>query len=427
MLPALGRRPGRLYRFWVFIALLCASLLSADKLKDFNEKSPYNQNLPDCRAGFPELRKNTTEKALICPMFRDEEGFLSEWVAYYQMHGFDHIILYNDNSVDQSLDELKPWIASGFVSVRSNWTTDALRVAGPFVRDPFKLAMATKALLETDCKLQAIKWGFRYFMSLDIDEYVVPDSDSQTVVDALHEAFKLGRSQYCSNKLNFQSTPHILEPVNLLTIEAFQTRMREGRRMNYYTTVMPKCAYALSGPKHTNISGEFIAKCCHFHGCQGHDYIAGSKFCSNNFKSEWAVFSSGGWKSNMRINHYSRSLEKFALKAKTWKTATGETKAGEKSDEASRNYDLSKFFQRSVGWYHDPSALRYSCQLRKLIADVTGQSPYHRPGTQWFRNPEFGRKVGDPDKRGRYGRPSPEGFRFSDGNPYHYVGSYGPE
>jgi len=345
------------------------------------------------------------------------------------MHGFDHIILYNDDSIDGSLDELKPWIKSGFVSVRSNWSAEALRISHHFTKDPFKLAMATKALLETDCKMQALKWGFRYFLSLDIDEYVVPNEPGVTVVDTLHNYFKSGNKiQHCAAKFNFPSTPHLLEPVHLLTIEAYQTRMREARRMNYYTTVMPKCAYALSGPKHSNVSGEFAAKCCHFHGCQQHDYLANSKFCATNFKPEWEAFNTkGGWQSIMMINHYSRSLEKYALKAKTWRTATGETKSGEKSSDASRNYDLAKFFQRTVGWFYDPTALRYSCQLRELLANVTAVSPYYRPGNQWYRNPEFGRRVGDPDKRGRYGRPSPEGFIFKDGNPYHYHGTWGAE
>ena len=395
-----------------------------------NPKSPLYQHLPNCLEDTsPEIRKNTSAKALVCPMFRDEEGFLSEWVAYYQMHGFDHIILYNDASVDNSLEEVKPWIKSGFVTIRSNWSTESLNIDRHFRKDAFKRAMATKALLETDCKLQAIKWGYRYFMSLDIDEYVVPSKPGTTVVDALHDWFTThSKSQYCANKLNFQQSPHTLEPVNLLTIEAYQTRMKEARRMNYYTTVMPKCAYSLSGPLHTNASAEFLAKCCHFHGCQGHDYIANSKFCSSHFKSEADTFSKGGWGGTiMLINHYSRSLEKYALKAKTWATATGETKAGENPAEASKNYDLSKFFQRTIGWYFDDTALRYSCQLRRLIANVTGESPYHRPGTQWYRNAEFGKHVGDPDKRGRYGRPSPVGFKFTDGNPYHYRGFYGPE
>ena len=53
---------------------------------------------------------------------------------------------------------------------------------------------------------------------------------------------------------------------------------------------------------------------------------------------------------------------------------------------------------------------------------MTNESIYYRPGTVWYRNAEFGRLVSDPDKRGRYGRMNPEGFKYSDGNPFHYHG-----
>ncbi len=74
----------------------------------------------------------------VCPVLfcdRDEEGFLSEWTAFYQMHGFDHIIFFNDNSVDNSISELKPWIDSGFVSIVGNWTLEELNINPAFTRN----------------------------------------------------------------------------------------------------------------------------------------------------------------------------------------------------------------------------------------------------------------------------------------------------
>jgi hypothetical protein len=122
-------------------------------------------------------------------MIRDEEGFLSEWVAYYQMHGFDHVFLYNDGSIDNGLVELQPWIDSGFVTVKSNFTAETLNIHPGFKNQAFKLAMATKALLETDCKLEAIRLGYDYQMSLDLDEYVIPDRPGVTVVDEVNNKY----------------------------------------------------------------------------------------------------------------------------------------------------------------------------------------------------------------------------------------------
>ena len=75
--------------------------------------------------------------------------------------------------------------------------------------------MAIKAALERECKLQAVEWGYDFFMSLDLDEYVIPppwpQKDDQkkssliSVVDWLDFAFNKseGRSIHCISKFNF--------------------------------------------------------------------------------------------------------------------------------------------------------------------------------------------------------------------------------
>jgi hypothetical protein len=321
--------------------------------------------------------------------------------------------------------ELEPWIRSGFVSIRKNWTEESLQIREVFLRNAFKKAMTIKTALERECKLQAQKWGYDYFISLDIDEYVIPSHINRTIVDELHHWFtSTGRSIECMGKMNYQVTPHILEPVNLLTIEAYHNRMTQPAKMNYYMHVADKCAYNLKVDDLGVNASEFVATCCSFHGCNGYDYIIGDTTCSTHFKNlNYQLRGKGKpWAQTQRINHYSRSLEKFGLKSKTWRTASGEVKAGENSEQAARNYDLPKFFARNVGWTYDPVALRYSCQLREQLEIMTGEPTYLRPGDMWYRNVEFGRPVGDPDKRGRYGRQLPPGFIYADKNPYHYHG-----
>ncbi len=341
------------------------------------------------------------------------------------MHGFDHFVIYDDNSVDNGLVELKPWIDKGMITVISNWTADSLNVSWAFRKNEFKKAMTIKALLEANCKQMALQWGYDFYISLDIDEYLIPMNTRMTIVDSLVKWMnETQRSMYCIQKNNFASTPHILEPVNLLSIEAFQSRMPITGKMNYYSSVSPKCAYQLIGPHHGVNTSQYIAECCHFHGCQAYDFRQYSKFCFDNHRVE-SFRLSGHRKPFFEafiINHYSRSLEKYSLKQKTWKTATGETKAGETSEQAAKSYDIPKFLSRNVGWQHDAIAVRFSCQLREVLKEMTKETIYLRPGTMWYRNAEFGREVSDPDKRGRYGRPNPPGFKFSHRNPYHYHG-----
>lgn len=124
-------------------------------------------------------------------------------------------------------------------------------------------------------------------------------SDHWTVVDELAHWFNATtRGMVLIGKLNFPPTPHILEvplptppllamtsskyfssklwdvyypmsqPINLLTIEAFQTRMRGDGKMNYYTSVKEKVALRLAGgDSYTNDTQRMLTHCCDFHGC----------------------------------------------------------------------------------------------------------------------------------------------------------------
>ena len=80
-------------------------------------------------------------------------------------------------------------------------------------------------LLVTFCKQQAIEWGYDYFVSLDLDEYLMPTVEGVTAVDALFNFVSTTkRIIYPIGKYNFQQAPHTLEPVHLLTIEAYMVR-----------------------------------------------------------------------------------------------------------------------------------------------------------------------------------------------------------
>jgi hypothetical protein len=85
---------------------------------------------------------------------------------------------------------------------------------------------------------------------------------------------------------------------------------------------------------------------------------------------------------------YARSLEKYILKQGTWDTAG-----------AGRDYDTYNFLDRVSGFKFDNSALEWTCQLRELLRNRTGEQHYLRPGDVWYRNPEFGKTVSDARKR----------------------------
>lgn len=118
--------------------------------------------------------------------------------------------------------------------------------------------------------------------------------------------------------------------------------------------------------------------------------------------------SNRGFKMPLVMLHYSRTLEKYELKSKTWKTSSGEqTKAdryqiGGFSDRqlgesccCSVSGGGSKFlnvFIYYLGVHYDPRASqRYGCQLREHLAAMTGEEVFYRPGDFWLRNVAYGK------------------------------------
>jgi hypothetical protein len=120
--------------------------------------SPVMPRIPLCDASKPvQLEKKSSKKIFLCAMFKDEEGFLAEFVAYYKVHGFDHIMLWNGNSRDDYMSELAPWVESGFVEVREiSSLRDRPHVQNAKnIKDPYFRVIAMQKEVERQC----ISWG----------------------------------------------------------------------------------------------------------------------------------------------------------------------------------------------------------------------------------------------------------------------------
>ena len=376
-----------------FFGLCVYSVLSV------TERSPYYQWLPDCedpKQARPFVRKLTNSKGIVCPMVKDEEGFLSEWTAFYEMQGFDHIIFYDNNSTS-SFAELDPWVASGFVTIKRDWWgDDQITInAQASKKRSYHQMMRLKMLAEVDCKRSAVAMGIEIFASVDMDEYLMPSDPNKLVIDELKEWFdKTTRGVAIISKFNFPPTPHILEPIHLLTIEAYQTRYPFEDKMNYYSRVNQKVALRLfGGGDYDSNTTLMIINCCDFHGCGNYKF---NKTCPDLIYSETGkvLGKHRPWKPILKSHHYARSLEKFLLKQKTWETASAEDSGG---------YHIHHYLDRVHGWEYDNNALKWNCQLRSLLYNRTGIKNYVRAGDSWYRNLEYGRTVEDPKKRGRFG------------------------
>jgi hypothetical protein len=96
-------------------------------------------------------------------------------------------------------------------------------------------------------------------------------------------------------------------------------------------------------------------------------------------------------------------------KQQTWDTAGGAN---------SRGYDFYHFLDRTLGFTYDDSAYSWTCQLREILRNRTGEEHFLRAGDFWYRNPEFGKSVSDPDKRGRGGSGLGKYLAPHEMNPY---------
>ena len=50
-------------------------------------------------------------------MFRNETRCVEEWIKHYLHHGVDHFYLINDNSDDDTVDKLKPYVDRGLITL----------------------------------------------------------------------------------------------------------------------------------------------------------------------------------------------------------------------------------------------------------------------------------------------------------------------
>ena len=247
----------------MFLALILFHLAAMQSLE---VKSPLYQHLPNCENYF-RLSKKTDKKVGVCVLAKDEEGFLSEFVAYYVVHGIDHVIIYDDNSTDSSIKELEPWIRAGFASVRlagtwNGWLGDSAKTWGQ--------QMKQKKMMERNCKMTLYDWGYHYHISVDVDEYEVPFRLNVTLADEIDRMFTQNptRGTFNVNKLQFNALPHILEPFDKLTIEAYQNRFHGVNKFNPKKSLMQKSVYRIRSPLYSNETLKFVLECCTFHSCK---------------------------------------------------------------------------------------------------------------------------------------------------------------
>jgi hypothetical protein len=100
-------------------------------------------------------------------MFKNEASFLLEWIEYHRLIGVNHFYLYNNNSSDDYLKVLKPYIKKGIVELFDV----------PFDSTLYPDSAGTHNLVQITCYQDAIQRasGKNHWLAIiDSDEFICP-------------------------------------------------------------------------------------------------------------------------------------------------------------------------------------------------------------------------------------------------------------
>src|SRR5690348_1564112 len=109
----------------------------------------------------PGDREGSARSALrwnlvVVAIFKDEERYLEEWLAFCLCEGVEHVLLYDHCSTDDSRKLLEPWIEAGIVEL-IEWDL------------PWKNGAQAKAYADA---LVRLRGRTRWAAFIDIDEYL---------------------------------------------------------------------------------------------------------------------------------------------------------------------------------------------------------------------------------------------------------------
>ncbi len=98
-----------------------------------------------------------------CAIFQNEAPYFSEWLAYHFLMGVEHFYLYNNNSTDNYLEVLQPWIDREIVELR-DW---------PNSTDPGFWGYTTQPAAYRDA-IKRSKGKTKWLAIIDLDEFILP-------------------------------------------------------------------------------------------------------------------------------------------------------------------------------------------------------------------------------------------------------------
>lgn len=173
----------------------------------------------------------------ICAVFKNESFFLKQWIEFHTALGADHFYLYDNESTDDSLDILAPYIASGLVEL----------ISWPAATRDQKEYLTLLQLPAYNDALSRVQETARWAAFIDLDEFLCPMRHAN-LIDMLAEY-----EEYGALAVNWQvfGTSFIdrLEPGHRI-IEDFIWKAPSCWEINKYIKVIvqPRAVHSFTHP-----------------------------------------------------------------------------------------------------------------------------------------------------------------------------------
>lgn len=170
----------------------------------------------------------------VCTIIKDEGRYLTEYINFYLAQGVDKIIIYDNDSNDNPLAVLSPYIDSGCIEYR--------QISGK--------------MRQLDAYNDAIRRhrnDYSAIAFIDTDEFMVPSPDFKTAKDAIRSFFECHHeaSGMQVNWKIFGSSDYMrIEDRPALVTQAFKYRARDDFPANRHTksVVIPNNVLAFLNP-----------------------------------------------------------------------------------------------------------------------------------------------------------------------------------
>lgn len=270
----------------------------------------------------------------ICSAIRNEGRDIEEWIAFHWLQGIRKFILYDDSSMDDTVQRLQKYVQRSIVDLRT--LNRSIEYAPP-ERGHVGIQMAhVNACLEEMWTVRDVQ-GVDWVLLHDADEYAYPtDLADMTLAQALSNHY---RNDHCVTiyRKDFGTSGHVYRPETGLIIENYVLSADGYRRNPDKLIINLRPLNESNQVRHVNGPHKVF-----------HPRVQKDEICSIDKLQ------------HLQMNHYLRSLKDHDLKVNTFYLAT---------DDKYKIDPLRHFWDRDRNEVLDDSARqRYACEVRTLLA-----------------------------------------------------------